>query len=180
MKMSLSYKLYGSAGVVVFSLILVSALSWYSQRALYQGYVALSEGDGAQMEASMEAINRLGSAMHAQKSYLLRGEEKYIGQFREHIKEVGAQLDLYKKVLDGNVEEALHENALKAYEDYRGAIDKLIEARKKSTDIVALDRSLSTGADMRLRLALEEMDEEAMKNYEEKNWGSASARRGSA
>ncbi|NTW58625.1 MAG: HAMP domain-containing protein [Nitrospirae bacterium] len=168
MKMSLSYKLYGSGGVVMLALILVSALSWYSQRSLIQGYVMLAEGDGAQVEAAMEAINRLGSAMHAYKSYLMRGEEKYIDQFREHIKEVAVQIDTYKKHLDGNIEETLHDTALKAYNAYRDAIDKLIEARKKSADIVVLDRSLSTGADMRLRLALEEMDEEVEKNYEVK------------
>ncbi len=168
MRYTLSKKLYGAGGILVLALVVVSLFSWFSQRSLMNNYQALADGDGAQMEAAMEAINQLGNASFAYKNYLIRGEDKFIGQFREHIKASGAEIAKYEKLADSDIERNLHETAKKAFGDYENAIDRIVEARKKSTDIVALDKSTSTGADMRLRLALEEMDEAATKNFADK------------
>jgi methyl-accepting chemotaxis protein len=168
MKMTLAKKLYGAAGVVVVVLVIVSALSWFNQRRLLNGYTELAEQDGAQMEATMAASNELGQAIQAFKNYLVRAEDKYVTQFAERIKLVGDHIEKYGKLAKTDTANEVYSNAKKAFDGYEHAIDPLVAARKKSTDIVSVDKQLKAGVDTRLRLALEEMNDVATKNYGDK------------
>jgi methyl-accepting chemotaxis protein len=120
------------------------------------------------MENSMEAINQLGQAVQAYKDYLIRGDDRYANKFKEYIKSMSDALDEFNKSIDTDLERTVFDNAKKAFSDYEHLIDPLIEARKKSADVASVDKGLAGGVDMRLRLALEELDSMAMKNYEEK------------
>jgi methyl-accepting chemotaxis protein len=168
MKMTLAKKLYGAAGVVVVVLVIVSALSWFSQRRLLNGYTELAEQDGAQMEATMAAANELGQAVQAFKNLLIRGDDKYAKQFGEHIKLMGDHIEQFGKRTKNDTEKEVYSNAKKAFDDYEHAIGPLVEARKKSNDVVSIDKQLAAGIDMRLRLALEVMNDVATKSYGEK------------
>ncbi|HUJ18052.1 MAG TPA: methyl-accepting chemotaxis protein, partial [Nitrospirota bacterium] len=169
MKMSLSKKLYGSAGVMILALMIVSVLSALGQRSLIKGYKSLSDDDGAQMQASMESVNRLGQAVQAFKSFTIRGDDKYAKEFREHVQVMGDKIEIFHKLVKDDVERNLYENAKAAFDAYEHGIDALIEARKKSRDILAIDKSVGVGVDMRLRIALEDMNDQAKKNYEDKS-----------
>ena len=167
MKLSLSQKLYGAIGILAGVLIILSLMSYFSQRSLVKGYKELAETDGAQMENSMEAVNQLGQAAKAYKNHLIRGDDKSAQQMKDHVQKVRESLDVFQKMIDSDLERTVYENAKRAFDDYEHSIDPLIEARKKSNDVVAIDKNLTSG-DMRLQLALDELDEAATKNYEEK------------
>lgn len=118
MKLSLTKKLYGAAGVLLAVLVVVSALSYFSQRSLLKGYQALAEQDGAQMEASMEAINQLGLSVEAYKNYLIRGDDKYAQQFRESVKTIGEALAKYETLVDSEEERTVYTNGKTAFDGY--------------------------------------------------------------
>jgi methyl-accepting chemotaxis protein len=143
-------------------------LSVFSQRSLVKGDKELAEGDGAQMEHSMEAINQLGQAVKASKNYLIRGDDKSIQQFKEHVNNMHDALELFNKGVDSDIERTVYENAKKAFDEFERAIDPFVEARKKSSDVISIDKNITSGTDMRLQLTLEELDEAATKNYDEK------------
>ncbi len=166
MKMSLAKKLYGSATICLAALICVAVMSFVSNRSLVNGYRALSESAGAQKEMSLDAENELGIVIQGYKNFLIRGDEKYVKQFREHIGLLGNDLAKYEKLVSSDEGRNAYDAAKKTFDEYEHVIDSLIEARKKTHDIVALDNGSAVGIGMRLRLALEEMGNIASDNYE--------------
>jgi methyl-accepting chemotaxis protein len=165
MKMSLSKKLYGAAAVCLAALICVAVMSFASNRSLVNGYRTLSESAGAQKELSLNAENELGIAVQGYKNYLIRGDEKYAKQFREYTQLLGNDLAKYGKLVSSDEGRNAHDTAKQTLDEYEQVIDKLIEARKKTHDIVALDNGSVVGIGMRLRLALEDMGNIAADNY---------------
>ena len=167
MKMTVSKKLYGAVGVLVVMLIIISALSYLGQRSLINGYKSLADNDVVQKDLSMDAENELGIAVQAFKNYLLRGEEKYIKGFKEHTEKIGDDIAAYGTRANTEEERTVLDNAKQSFDAYKNAIDPVIEARKKSIDVVALDKQYGLGSAIQLRLALEEMNNSAVKSYEE-------------
>jgi methyl-accepting chemotaxis protein len=167
MKLTLSKKLYGAAGVVLVGLIIVAALSFITNRSLVNGYKSLANEDGVQVQASVNAENELGIAVQAYKNYLIRGDEKYLKDFKESNDKIKEALKTFEKLVESDEEKNVLQAASEAFDKYEHSIDPLVEARKKTRDIAALDKSVR-GADTPLRLALEEMANTAQKNYDEK------------
>jgi methyl-accepting chemotaxis protein len=165
MKMSLSKKLYGAAAVCLSALICVAVMSFVSNRVLVNGHKALAESAGAQKDLSLDAENELGIAIQGYKNFLIRGDEKYVKQFNEHIQILGNDLAKYENLASGVEGQNAHDSAKQAFNQYEHEIDKLIEARKKTHDIAALDKGSAIGIGMRLRLALEDMGNIAADNY---------------
>jgi methyl-accepting chemotaxis protein len=170
MKMTLSKKLYGSTGIILGALVLVSALSYLTNHSLITGYRRLADEDGAQMQAGIEAENELGLAVQAQKDYLIRGDEKYVKEFREVVAKIRDNMVTFEKLIESEEERTVYDNAKTAFDKYEHSIDPLIEARKRSRDIPTLDQSVK-GAEMPLRLALEEMSNVAQKTFDSKKAG---------
>jgi methyl-accepting chemotaxis protein len=165
MRMTLSKKLYGLAGIVLLALVIVSGMSLFGQWMLINGYKTLADVDGAKMEASKEAANQLGQAVQAYKTYLIRGEDRYAKEFRERMKLTGDELEKFAKLVKNETEKEVYANAKDAFNAYERALDPLVEARKKTRDVAVLDSGIGSGADMRLRIALEDMDEVVKKHY---------------
>ncbi|HYA86102.1 MAG TPA: methyl-accepting chemotaxis protein [Nitrospirota bacterium] len=165
MKMSLSKKLYGAAAICLTALICIAVMSFESNRSLVNGYKALSESAGAQKEMSLDAENELGIAILGYKNFLIRGDEKYVKQFREHTQLLSNDLAKYEKLSSSEEGRNAHDAAKQAFDEYEHAIDNLIVARKKTHDIMALDKGSASGVGMRLRLALEDMGNIAADNY---------------
>jgi methyl-accepting chemotaxis protein len=166
MKMTLSKKLYGLAGVLLVAMVLVSGMSYLTHVNLVKGYKVLAEEDGAQMEAAMEAGIKLGEAVQAFKNYVLRGDQKYVQEFQEYAKKTGEQIEIFSKWANGEQEKNAVKEARQAFNEYVRSIEPVIEMRKKTKDVAVIDKA-ATGADKRLRLALEQMDAIASKNYNE-------------
>ncbi len=169
MKLTLSKKLYGTTGIVLAALVIVSALSYFTNYSLINGYKRLAAEDGAQVQASILAEGELGLAVQAYKDYLIRGDEKYVAGFRDSVRRVGDNITLFGTFSEGVEEQAILAKAKKAFSEYERSIDALSEARKKTRDITALDRSIK-GVDKPLREALEEMSTVAQTNYDAKKF----------
>lgn len=165
MKMSLSKKLYGAAAACLAALVCVAVMSFVSNRILVNGYKTLSESAGAQKDLSLDAENELGIAVQGYKNFLIRGDEKYAKQFREHVRQMAEDLTKFEKLASTEEERNVYDNAKHVFDDYTHAIDNLAEARKKTRDIGALDKITTAGTGMRLRLALEDMGNIAANNY---------------
>ena len=168
MKMTLSKKLYGASGVVLIALIMVAAMSFFTNRNLISGYQRLSNEDGTQMEAGINAENELGISVQAFKDFLIRGDDKYIKDFRESTAKINDALKVFENLVRSDEEKNVLNTAREAYNKYANSIEPLVEARKTSHDVAALDRAVMRGADKPLRLALEDMANVAQKNYDEK------------
>lgn len=167
MRISLSKKLYGSVGIVLVALVIVSGMSFLTQRSLMAGYATLADEDGAQMQASTNAANELGLAETAYKNFLIRGDEKYIPEFRDDVKRVKDGIDLFQALSKSEEERTAYNNARAAFAPYEKSIDPLIEARKKSKDVELIDKSFQ-GVAVQLRQALEDMSNLAEANYDGK------------
>ncbi len=168
MKLSLSKKLYGAVGILLAALVIVTVISYIANTRLINGYKALSDEDGAQMQAAATAEVDLGLCVQEFKNHLIRGDEKYAAGFRKSIEKIGAALSKYEKLMGKGTEETVLNNAKTALDKYKHAIDELVEARAKSRDIQAIDSGLAKGLDKPIRFALEELSNVSEKNYKEK------------
>jgi methyl-accepting chemotaxis protein len=164
MKLTLSKKLYGAAGIVLAGLIMVSAMSYFTNGSLIKGYQKLSDEDGVQMKVSIDAENELGLSVQAFKDYLLRGDEKYVNDFREHVGKIRDDMAVFGKFINSEEEKTVLGNAQDVFTPYEKTLDELTAARKTNHDASYLDKSVR-GADKPLRLALEEMSNVAQDGY---------------
>jgi methyl-accepting chemotaxis protein len=155
-KLALSHKLYGAVGIVVMSLIVVAAMSYVTSTSLVKGYQNLANRDQAQLNASVHAENELGLAVQAYKNLVLRGDDKYLNDFRESVSKIREDMTTFEKFVDGDLERTVLNNAKEPFQNYEKSIDTLLVARKTNRDPAYLDKS-ERGVDKALRLALEEM-----------------------
>ncbi len=170
MKMSLSKKLYGLTGILLAILVIVSLTAFFSLRSITHEYHEMAETDVKQSEASMDSQVQLGLAVQSFKNLLIRGDEKYIKEFDEHVKKIEASLVVYEKVSD-KAEMPLVETAMQELKKYAHSIDELVAARKKSNDAFTIDRTIAKGVDKPLKEALVKMDETATKSLAERTAG---------
>jgi len=166
MKMSLSKKLFGLTGGLLVILTIIAMLAFFSTRFLVNGYTNLNEQDGAQMESSMEAGVKMGLAVQAFKNKVIRGDEDSEKKFKEATDKIEEEIDHYLKLADSPEESKLAEEANKSLAAYKNAFADMAIARKKSTNIIELDKTMGKGVDKPLRAALEAMDDRATKNHE--------------
>ena len=119
MKRSLSKKLYGAAAICFAALIGVAAMSFVGNRILVNGHKALADSAGAQRDLSLDAENELGIAIQGYKNFLIRGDEKYSKQFREHVRLMADDLTKYEKLISTEEERNTYENAKHAFDRLR-------------------------------------------------------------
>ncbi|MBF0607263.1 MAG: methyl-accepting chemotaxis protein [Candidatus Magnetobacterium sp. LHC-1] len=164
---TLSAKLYGIVGIVIFLLLIIGITSFLGLRYVVGRFVYNIEVDAAQMEASMEARVLLGNAVQSYKNYLLRKDSKYIASFRESVSEIKKQIDAFEKLADDEREKSEVAAVKEHFARYENAIDELVKARETSDDVIAIDKQIK-GVDRPLAEALKRLDETAMKNLKEK------------
>ncbi len=174
MKMSLSKKLYGLTGVMLVILIIVSATAYVGQGRIESLVNTILHGDVAQQGASMEAKENLGLAIQAAKNFIIRGDQKYIDQFREYMKKIEDNINAYEKLADGAEEKELVGKARAEWSKFAHEDEAFIAARKKSDDPRVIDKLIGHGADKPLREALDTMDKMADRNLETKEHEAAS------
>jgi methyl-accepting chemotaxis protein len=168
LKMTLSKKLYGLTGIILAILVLLSVIAYFSQHAIFQGYKELEEVDLAQMDASRGAQNQVGHATLAFKNHLLRGDDGNIEEFRSRTKTISDRFDTWEKFANnGEDRDAIKEARLKldAFDHF---IDPVIEARRKSKDVIAIDRALPGGIVSGLYQAIDKLEAMSAKKVAQK------------
>jgi methyl-accepting chemotaxis protein len=162
--MTVAKKLYGLVAGLVVVVVVVSVVSFMSTGSLINGYDQIIKGPGAQMEATMKARLQLQYAIHWFKNYLIRGDEKYVTRFHSAIDEMKKAIDQYGKLASNDSQRAEVEQARKLFNQYAGAIDVLIAAKKETSDIRQQD-GMMKGIDKALDDTLKQMDKIAMKEH---------------
>jgi methyl-accepting chemotaxis protein len=119
------------------------------------------------MNAAIHAENELGLAVQAYNNLLLRGDDKYTNNFRESVAKIQEDMVLFEKFVEGEIDRTVLNNAKEAFQNYEKSVDTLLEARKTNRDPAYLDKSVR-GADIPLRMALEEMSNTAEGKYNTK------------
>jgi len=165
MKMTLSKKLYGLTGALLAILVIMAAVSFFSSRAVVTGYQDMSTDDAAQREAAMDGADKLGLAVQAFKNYVIRGDEKYVKEFKDETANIGKAIDRFGKLAKDDKERKLTEDAKKALEGYDDAINEAVTVRKKTTNATEVDKQLGRGLDKKLRDVLKAMDDLASENF---------------
>jgi len=168
MKLTLSTKLYGLTGAILAILTIVSLMAFFSLRNITQEYQDMAKTDMKQLEDGMDAEISLGHAVQAFKNLLVRGDEKYVKEFDEAIKQIDEDLSDYSKLADKS-EQGLVEDTRKALKIYEKTIDELAVARKKSSDAFTIDKTLAKGVDRPLKEALKKLDEHSMKSFADRS-----------
>ncbi len=176
MKLSLARKLYGIVGFILIVLAGISLASYLMMHTLVAGFENLDKEHGAQVTLGLQAADDLGQAVQAYKNYLLRRDDKYVEEFRTSVTRIRQRLDNWEKLAEDDEARALVRKCSSALDPYEHSIDALVEARRGTDDIAAVDRSIK-GVDRPVRAALEEMVQIARTNYErrEKAIGSSAA-----
>ncbi len=164
MRLTIKKKLGGLTIFTMLVFAIITGLSAFVITNLINKNEQLVNEEVAQVNAAMDAQDRLGLAVQAYKDYLLRKDDKYVQGFRTRVGEIDKSLADYLKNASGE-EKALGDKAVALMDDYRKSIDALVAARSTSDDIAAVDRSIK-GVDKPLRLALDEMEKVASASFE--------------
>ncbi len=168
MKMTLSKKLYGAVGVVLAALIMVSALSYYSQRTMLNEYKEIISVNMGQGLAVSDAQDELGTAVSAFKNYILRGDEESVKTFRDAIEEIANTIERYDQCADIDAEREAAVNARKELSNYARIMDELVVIRKKSGDAKLVDKQIGGGHNIRMREAFRTMADVAEQSFHTK------------
>jgi len=166
MKLTLSHKLFGVAGISVIALIAIAAISYSANSVMISGYQDMEDTDGTQLRTALHAENELGLAVQAYKNFVLRGDDTYVEEFRKSITEIRTDLSTYEKLSEGD-ELVRLKQAMEAFQPYEQSIDLLVQARKTNRDPVFLDKSMR-GVDKPVRLAFQEMSKRSIIMFDEK------------
>lgn len=165
MRLSLARKLYGIVGFILLVLAGISVASYLMTHTLVAGFESLDKEHGAQVTLGLQAADDLGQAVQVYKNYLLRRDDKYVEEFRISVTRIRQRLDDWENLAEDDEERALVKKCSGALDPYAQSIDKLVDARRGTEDIAAVDRSIK-GVDRPVRASLEEMVQLARRNYE--------------
>lgn len=166
MKLTLARKMYGVAGLMMVVILGMAISGFFTSRSIEHGYENVINTEFKQLETSMEAEIHLGEAIHYVKNYVIRRDDKYIGEFKKTIEEMKTHLKEFEKLSDMPEEKSLAFKAAEALDVYAKSIDTLVEAGKETKDVAALDKAV-TGADKPVAEALHGMDEFISKKAKE-------------
>ena len=165
MKLTLSKKMYGVAGMMMVVILGISIASFAIIKNIMAGYDEMLKRNVAQVEHGMDGQIALGDAIHAFKDYVLRQDPKYITMFRDSMAKIRENAKKYEDLADSAEEKELVRQAYTAADAYLPQIDQLIAGVKEGKTIAELDKSVK-GADQPVGAALRKMDDIAMKKAE--------------
>jgi methyl-accepting chemotaxis protein len=165
MKLTIAKKLYITAGLACLALLALGAFSILQVRSLTARTDGIIKEDMGQVMLCKSAMDELGKAIQAYKNYLLRKDDRYVGEFREHTGKIDGCIKDYLALSTTENERAPALSASAELQKYEKSIDELVAARGKSDDIAAVDRGIK-GVDKPLGTALAEMESVAGKNFE--------------
>ena len=165
MKLTIAKKLYFTAGLASIALLALGAFSIFQVRSLTARTEVIIKEDMGQVILCKSAMDEQWKAIQAYKNYLIRKDDRYVSEFREHTRKIDAFINDYLAVSITDKERGLAQKASAELEKYAKSIDDLVAARGKSDDIAAVDSSLK-GVDKPLLMALTDMESAARKNFE--------------
>ena len=167
-KLSISKKMNGIVGLLVFVVLATALVSLYFQMSLIDTYQRIDKHEGAQTLAAKDAQIHLERAVQGLKDYLIRNDEKYIGEYNDALQKLKGDTKRYDDLAAGQEEKKLAADVTDGTTIYENAFNKVVEARKVNPDITlaALD-ALIKGMDRPISSALKLLGEDSMKKSEQ-------------
>ena len=166
-KLSISKKMNGIVGVLVFIVLAAALVSLYFQMSLIDNYQRIDRQEGAKTLAAKDARIHLGHAVQGLKDYLIRNDEKYIGEYNDALKKLKDDTKRYADLASGQEEKKLAEDVAEGTAVYENAFIKVTASRKANPEIAiaALD-ALIKGMDRPISSAINQLGEDSMKKSE--------------
>jgi hemerythrin-like metal-binding protein len=164
--MTIARKIHLLLTIAIFALLGMAVISYLNTHRIVNKTNTLITVEAAQQNQSMEALEKLGNAVQSSKNFLLRKDDKYVKEFREHCVAIAEALKKYESLAADDTSRGMAKKASEALSAYTPLIDKLIEAYKTTDNIREIDAGIK-GLDKPLAAALHQMDELADKNIKE-------------
>ena len=166
-RLSISKKMNGIVGLLVFIVLATAMVSLYFQMSLIDNYQRIERQEGAKTLAAKDGRIYLGHAVQGLKDYLIRNDEKYIGEYLDALTKLKEATKRYEDLASGQEEKKMAADVHEGTATYENAFAKMVAARKANPEITlaALD-ALIEGMDRPISSAINQLGEDSMKKSE--------------
>ncbi len=162
-KLNISKKMNGIVGMLVFIVLATAAVSLYFQMSLIDNYRRIESQEDAKTLAAKDGRIYLGRAVQGLKDYLIRNNEKYIGEYNEALTNLKEATKRYEDLATGAEEKKMAADVNEGIAIYENAFTKVVNARKTDPEVslTALD-ALIKGMDRPIASAINRLGEDSM------------------
>jgi len=163
--LSVSKKMNGIVGLLVFTIIATALVSLYFQIALIKKYQKIE--DDPKTLVVKDARIHLGRAIQGLKDYLIRNNEVYIKEYNEAITKLKVSINRYDELAYNQEEKRFAADLNKGIAIYEEAFNKIVKIRQTNseTPLATLD-AIIKGMDRPIAATLNELSEYSMQQYE--------------
>ena len=154
-------------GLLVFIIMVTAMVSLYFQISLIDNYRKIDMQEGAKTLAAKDGRIFLGRAVQGLKDYLIRNDEKYIGEYLAALAKLKEATKRYEDLASGQEERKMAADVHEGTAIYENAFSKVVATRKANPDttLAALD-ALIKGMDRPIASAINLLGEDSMKKSE--------------
>ncbi len=166
MQLSLNKKLYGTVGIFLGLLILMSVISVFTRNSLIKGYEMLQNTEGEQVSMAKDAGIQLGFAVRSLKNQVIRKDTNSIDEFKKTAESIKALLKKFDAIAvraEDNEEKDAVRKASETFSAFEGSFDKTVEANKSNSDLANVDK-VAQGTNRPVFEAFDNLDKIASNN----------------
>jgi methyl-accepting chemotaxis protein len=168
-KMSLSKKLYGVTVIILATLVIISAITYFTQDSVDNEYREILAINMGQRMATTDALEELGRATQAFRNHLIRGDDATVKAYHEITAQIGDCIDRFDMTSQTDAERDLVKKARDELVIYDRKMDVLVALRKRINDPRIVDQKAGEGHTRGIRVALIAMNEAAERAFDQKN-----------
>ncbi len=168
MQLSLARKLYGTVGIILVLLVIVSVIGFITDKTLVNGYKHLEATEVVQVSAAKEAAIQLGFAVRSLKNQVVRKDTQSVDEFKKAGESIRSQLKKFDTLAQSNEEKDAVKKADETFAAFEDSFNKTVEANKTGADIAAVD-SIAKGTNRPVFEAFDNLDKLALKNLSDSN-----------
>jgi len=166
MSLTIAKKIHLLLTIAILALSGIAMVSYWSTSAIVKRTNRLIAVEVAQKNLSMEALEKLGDAIHSSKNYLLRKDDKYVTNFKLNCAGIVEAIKKYEALASDETQKSMAKKASDSLLGYTPLVDQLVEAYKTTDDIRRIDASIK-GRDKPVAAALHQMDDLADKSIKD-------------
>ena len=145
----------GIVGLLVLLVMTTAMVSLYFQFSLINNYQKIENEDGAKMIAAKDARIYLARAIQGLKDYLIRNDEKYIGEYNDALTKLKEASKRYEDLASGQEEKKISSDVAEGTKIYESAFNKVVVARHANPAITLAELdALIKGMDRPIAAAL--------------------------
>ncbi|MFZ5998127.1 MAG: methyl-accepting chemotaxis protein [Nitrospirota bacterium] len=167
MKLTLARKLYAIVGILMVVIIIGTASAYFSLTYAVNNLKRLTNDVRTIEGANNDIEVKLGLAVEVSRNYLIRTGDKYIDKFHGFVADIRKQLGVYERFAEDEQEKNALSRSKELLVSFEQSINELVEARRKSNDIAAVDDEVTISASP-LRAAMKQLNEMLMNKFDDR------------